>query len=98
MPFDGAKLSDVTAELIRARNLLEQPMGWRQPGGCGGRKGRYCTILALSDTDTGRKAQDALKAQLGVKFLLDVYNWNDAPERTVEEVLHLYDRAIANAL
>ena len=98
MPFDGVILSDEAAALVKGRARLERPNGWRKLGCNSPYKGQFCTILALDNSDAGRRAEEFLKVALGVESLRDVYDWNDAPERTLSEVLSLYDLAIAAAM
>lgn len=54
-------------------------------------------MLRWTAEDT-RRAEVALYATLGVQHSFSVWRWNDAPERTLADVLALYDRAIELAL
>jgi hypothetical protein len=95
MPFDGANLAEDTKLLIAARELVER--GWCKgivPGG-------VCADFALShsyrwhrdgDPLALDKAMDRLQRAIGP---VRVPVWNDRPERTKEDVLAAYDRAIA---
>lgn len=95
-----------TIDLLRkARALIEQ--GWSQ--GCGAKDANgfpvstssqeatsYCAIGALEaagDLSFGHwRALEALRAGLPEA---SITGWNDARDRTKEEVLDLYDRVIA---
>ncbi len=71
-------------------------------------RGAYCTLGAIrriigpiesfwySDTRPGRYLRAAI-AENGYDRSLGIPSWNDAPSRTKEEVLAVYDTAIKNA-
>jgi hypothetical protein len=98
MPFDGTHLAEDTKLLITARELVVQ--GWCQgivPGG-------VCADFALSrscrwhkdgDPLALHKARGRLQRAVGP---IRVPVWNDRPERTLEDVLGAYDRAIAGSI
>lgn len=88
MPFDGTELSPITQALIRGRQRIEA--GWCQRA-MRTREG-VCAVAAVSfHADALRMLQRALGRD-GVPV------WNDAPTRTKDDVLCLYDRAIALSL
>lgn len=65
--------------------------------------GPCCAATALSTSGWGdwQQVDDALefiKDAVGVDRRVDIATWNDAPGRTVEEVLAAYDRAIEAAI
>ena len=106
MPFDGKDLSPkylspVACALMRGRSRIER--GWCQ-GKMASPTG-VCAIGALSGAVVyGHEAERAVKilnlaiGEGSSQSWHDVIRWNDAPGRTKEEVLDLYDRAIALAL
>lgn len=58
----------------------------------------YCLVTAISMDATPQVAHDAadlLCRTLGVSTRQELYAWNDAPGRTKDEALLVYDRAIA---
>lgn len=85
-------------ETLRAgRNIIDR-LGWRQgPYNLGG--GRRCAqdaLIVVSAPDNDKiDASDALLAQAIALGVRSVVTWNDAPGRTKEDVLALYDKAIA---
>ena len=97
MPEVPVRESEVV-ELLKEgrRRIIEE--GWWQ---CTGpdRKAGYCTLLAITHQGTHNdflcgkfdRALSYLKRSTGAAFLPD---WNDAPERTLVEVIAGYDRAI----
>jgi hypothetical protein len=89
MPFDGTQLSPVTQALIAGRRRIEE--GWCQ-GSMRTREG-VCAIGAISYNP---KAIEVLYRAFGEDRYIP--KWNDAPGRSKEEVLALYDRAIALSL
>lgn len=90
MPFDGT-LNEISRVLLDARALIE--IGWCQNAIRYG--DAVCMRGAIESVDApfGAKhlALDELKAAIG-GGLISV--WNDAPERSKEEVLAAFDRAI----
>lgn len=58
----------------------------------------HCVVSALAYSDPWYQvARDALQTAIGADSWLHVVAWNDAPERTKEDVLAAYDRAISAA-
>lgn len=97
------KVSGVVALLMAARETLVVH-GWTQGAY---RKGNaFCAVGALAfndysaSGDTVEKAKGILAKTLMVRegWALSVSSWNDTPERTKEEVLALFDEAIAAEL
>jgi hypothetical protein len=88
MPFDGTELSPTTQALIAGRRRIE--VGWCQ-GAMRTREG-VCAVGAVSfHVDALRVLQTALGRD-------GIPGWNDIPTRTKDDVLALYDRAIALSL
>jgi hypothetical protein len=88
MPFDGTQLSPATQALIEGRQQIEA--GWCQ--GIARMAGAVCTAAAVSHS---LNAIQMLYRALGHERIVD---FNDAADRTKEDVLDLYDRAIALSL
>jgi hypothetical protein len=89
MPFDGTQLSPVTQALIAGRRRIEE--GWCQ-GAMRTREG-VCAVGAISYNP---KAVEVLYRAFGGRS--SIPRWNDTPGRSREDVLALYDRAIALSL
>jgi hypothetical protein len=89
MPFDGIDLSATTQALIRGRRRIEA--GWCQ--GVMRTRKAVCAVGAVSSDD---KALRMLHRAFGRQGGLP--DWNDEPTRTKDDVLSLYDRAIALSL
>lgn len=100
MPFDAAtQESELVRDLRAARAYLVEH-GWCQGRGRDD-AGRVCAIGAFNAViapipgNGGRvRAVAAALSMLSEGIL----TWNDAPGRTVDDVLALYDRAIDRAL
>jgi hypothetical protein len=99
----SAESKTVHEVLVAARNLIDRE-GWKQadfrysfsPG-----PGR-CAYVALCDVRNDIEMANAATNAL-VRFIPrsgcpneDLYDWNDTPGRTKEEVLALFDKAIAD--
>ena len=101
MPFDGSKsltTSPLTRMLVDARQQLDQ--GWCQHRAR--QRGLACMIgsLAISDYDAFVEAERLLLGairDLG-HLQTSVAAFNDAPGRTKQQVLQVYDRAIHRSL
>jgi hypothetical protein len=93
MPFDGTQLNPTVAHLLRAKRCIEEH-GWNQ-GGYESADGRVCALGALLKTGWG-----VGKARMFLLRVVDavIYDWNDTPGRTIEEVYDALDRAIALAM
>ncbi|SRR6266550_3987434 len=101
MPFDGTQLSRTTLALMEGRRRIEA--GWCQRHLRIGDS--FCAVGAVRSNYI--HAFDILQEALGFGRLVtpDVHwnkdspgrlaHWNDAPGRTKDDVLALYDRAIA---
>lgn len=91
------------ADILRAaRARLAEPGVWvKGPMACA--DACDCIATALGTVATDKNWNDAITAGeivqkvLNVDGELEVFDWNDAPERTLDEVLALYDKAIALA-
>lgn len=86
-----------TSDVLQAARQLLIDEGWCQ-GQLVNDCGQYCSlgaINAVDQNDIGLEAKNALRHILSVG---SVGLWNDAPGRTVVEVLALYDDAISLAL
>lgn len=75
--------------------------GWCQGGNGTGPEGQVCALNALDDIVGSHRSHEAcifLRSVLHHKLGQNrpVSNWNDEQGRTVEEVLMLYDIAIAS--
>lgn len=91
-------------EVLRAaRAYVAQPGHWMHPTNTEWTRGvrRACVsnacTWAQSDEDRHLDAQRLLIRLLGAErgHLRAVFDWNDAPERTLDDVLALFDEAIA---
>lgn len=96
--------------LTRARDLLAKPGVWakKPPGGdipidcyCAETAYRTQYLLKREDLKTKivpphewAKAGAYLRKAIGVGTREEIWEWNDAPERTLDDVLSAYDRAI----
>lgn len=102
MPFDGNTYADPRLNGLRiarariAKNWCQDceikiERRWYAPWSF---KTSYCAIGAIEDKEDLRMV---LLHQLGIPFgdYDDIADWNDAPDRTKEEVLELFDEAIA---
>lgn len=86
-----AVLDTASRVLLRAAEMLERDGEWGQgrfePGVV---IGRNCMILAVREVD-GHSYEGAAERKLlrafGTTDAIAVFNWNDAPERTKEEVV-----------
>jgi hypothetical protein len=102
MPFDGAQVSQVTRDLIAARELLLSE-GWVPE--CGSEHGPHCASTAIrqvvgwhsrrNSRNRGRfdDAIGVLRAELGGSIAW----WNDH-QLSIDPVLELFDRAIKRSL
>src|ERR1051326_6777814 len=101
MPFDGSKsltTSPLTRMLVEARQRLSQ--GWCQHRAR--QRGSACMIGSLAITDYERFI-DSERLLLGPLRGLgspqaSVAAFNDAPGRTKQQVLQVYDRAIQRSM
>jgi hypothetical protein len=74
-----------TSQALKESKRRIQKHGWPN----------VCVYLALpDDVFDWRPAADVLEGCLGVEDTHEIWQWNDAPERTVDEVYALYDEAI----
>lgn len=107
MPFDGTTtLPQVAIDLITARAYLVEH-GWCQGTGRDA-SGRVCALGAighsLRDLNGNVEYDRAINAESFLARLEnfsgpgDVAYWNDAPGRTMAEVIDRFDRAIATAI
>ena len=96
MPFDGIELSPITKTLMKGRKRIEA--GWCQ--GAFRMGGAVCAVGAVSEDPDDPVVSTALKVLESAfgSAVTDIPEWNDSPDRTKEEVLALYDRAIALSL
>lgn len=92
----------VSDDLKTARARLASPRVWAQ-GANATKKNQLCAYLATRDLRNMHAADQLLARATGVEgdeikrpafWLMD---WNDAPGRTLDEVLAVYDKAIAIA-
>jgi hypothetical protein len=87
--------------LIRARKLIESPANWdkgnsQKVGDC------YCAQTAIEEAanyDNNTPAYKAFLAAIGKPndTLFDIWDWNDADERTHSDILMAFDDAISMA-
>ena len=93
MPFDGSGLDDVTKLLIEGRERIERG------GFCKGRfksGTAFCTLGALSWGERPSPRQIGARRRLCRAIVdNDIIRWNDAPERTKQDILDAFDAAIA---
>lgn len=94
--------------LVKARNKLSDPAVWVKGGAIGrDHRGPHCAATACGSVLPGTlhaKSADQglwletlreLAKAAGLRHHQRVAPWNDAPERTHEEVLAAFDKAIA---
>lgn len=100
MPFDGKHLDDVTHLLIDGRMAIEQ--GWTQYG-YQDDEGNVCMLGAIGFRTDNENTYNEVRVT--ASHILDeeccgkiAWIWNDAPGRTKEEVLAVYDRVITKRL
>lgn len=100
-----------TIDILKAAKQLLIDKGWTQEAFARGPSGGplvsrnplatcYCGIGAIGAAGYGAAparydAEDALAKAAGVKEVEDFFDFNDAPGRTVDEVLAVFDKAIA---
>lgn len=82
----------VSDDLKAARARLAVPGVWAQSEEVN-EAGRYCMYSATKSN----ASDDVVKQALGVSYGKEVVEWNDAPGRTLDEVLAVYDKAIVIA-
>ncbi len=95
MPFDNTNIPPAADHLMRAKAYLEEhgrARGWKDGD-------KICPVAALARTarwgDTGAWK---LVTAAGFAGLGDFFRWQDAPERTDEDVYAAVDRAIDLAM
>lgn len=92
----SAHINTVSEILVSARALLANPGVWAKGDGAGNLPdGCYCAALAMwlyTPPGTGRVALDFFCEANAIRRF--VSRWNDAPERTLPEVLTAFDKAI----
>jgi hypothetical protein len=94
--FDGLEiLPQVTRDLMDAKEILVQS-GW-----CKGRfedwRGRVCALGAIRRVPgiSGVRRERVVHALCTtISSFSDLVDWNDAPDRTLDDVLALFDQAI----
>lgn len=98
----GRRWAVKTVEVLEKAKALLTPETWGKGHGSQlPAAGKYCVLQAMGAVARGfdwrdMEAADALLAEaFGARFGLA--GWNDAPERTLEEVHALIDRAVAYA-
>lgn len=95
---------EVIKDLKAAREVVSR--GWHKGSESDG-KGNFCALAAVSiatggsyDEITDHKrfqmVVDALLSRLGSKVKHDVAAFNDDPETTHQDVLNLFDKALAD--
>jgi hypothetical protein len=104
------KATTVKEILIAARWIIDN-VGWCHKGGSTSKAGKHtslCALLAIDEVDhipsiTARDAHNVLRAiifkdnPINLPFTyVSISEWNDYHSRTKEQVLDLYDRAIAS--
>jgi hypothetical protein len=93
MPFDGKNVSEIARSLIEAKDYIQRN-GWCQGDFSVGDS--VCAVGALNAIgDYSDETIDALAMAIGG---CNIPLWNDVPERTLDDVLAAYDRAIANEI
>ena len=90
-------------QLRAARALVDSPRRWWQFGGHNsGEHDCTCAGLALTQIaddagDRERRAREFFARTVGLTSGPDIFDWNDAPERTHADVLAAFDKAIEAA-
>ena len=97
------------SEILRAGKVNIEKFGWCQGDELaihGPDSGPCCAATALTRVPItwawdgkfpGNEAINLLKQAAGVSTAISIATWNDAPERTLAEVLAAYDKAIVAA-
>lgn len=102
MPLDGTQINETAQHLIRAKRYLEDH-GWCATGPHG-QAGEVCisSAIAFASESWSHRAGYVMAEVLRVEpSYIDGYSigcWNDAPSRTLVEVLDAFDKAIALAM
>lgn len=92
----------VLRALRKARELVA--LGWTQGGvgilrDCTGEPVAWCAFQALRKALTEAPALGwVCRWFCAVNQIYDIPNWNDAPDRTQQDVIEAFDRAIAYVL
>ena len=91
-----------TIEILKnARELLSDPAHWMKQGSNALHvedATSFCTwhaICRVATVGAAYKARHSILSALGFVFFSQLFDWNDAPERTHAEVLQRFDEAIA---
>ena len=88
------KRDEVLRVLVEAdRVRLSGPEKWWQKGNPKQHSG-YCAITAVNVSDE-HPVWDVLLPLIGKRRILEIADWNDAPERTFSDVKALFARAIS---
>lgn len=85
----------VSDDLKTARARLAVPGVWAQ-GDSVKEPSRLCLLVATDGLLCEHEADSLLKRALGMS-VYGAFDWNDTPGRTLDEVLAVYDKAIAIA-
>ncbi len=105
MPFDGTSLSQLTMDLIAARQLLLDK-GWVPRCGSGTYDGPNCLLTANATiafssnnaVETARRVAmlNAIAKAIGLGTM-EIVKFNDS-RKNIDEVIAVYDKAIAETL
>ena len=83
----------IADQLRVARALIDTPEKWIKGSFCD-MHGRHCAVGALGHTDADALSYQALNDVVGGH---PITSWNDNRQRTHEDVMDAFDRAIALA-
>lgn len=97
-------MGQLVDDLRAAKALIDTPEKWGK-GARGIIAPRRCIIHAVSDvidcfgfgSDQRIREKEAFDALAAVRRIGSISIWNDAPERTHEDVMAVFDQAIAAA-
>lgn len=84
---------------LRTSKARIETLGWSQntSEACSGTKCCAITAIVQNNDLTSEERERACAILMKVLGREDIAAWNDAPERTLEDVLLVYDKAIAVA-
>lgn len=104
MPFDNTNPEPQVVKDLRAARAYLLEHGWCQGGNGTNEQGQVCIDIALyyslaRETSRYIAAYGVINKSLGLPLgSCEYVKWNDAPERTFQDVLDLIDRTIAAEL
>ncbi len=87
-------MNDLKEALIAARKNVDSPEKWIK-GALKGKNNTYCTVGAIHKLDIPCSLHfDISRTMRRITETESLSSWNDAPERTHQDILDLFDKAI----